>query len=304
MFEFLRHLAHLLWRALISCPSLISQNWLAVGFALSGAFLAFVFEMRDEFSDIKPLRKRISAMLNKRTIWIALKSAIWSSVLLFIFSVVNTVYEDHINIAGENKKLTTLNGDLSRQNSSLNDRANSACKKERGEAIAARKDAQQAKQESNNWQHAWEKYSRGEQFPDRHLYREDRLKLRYLLELIAKEPKNKEYIKIDFGIAPNDEAQHVGFQLYQLFRDAHWNISNPMEFPKDLQEEMQSEGGANASGIYIFTDNPARGRNLGVTLGRICGQGVIVNPRGTPQHYRGLILWVGNKQFTQWKDND
>lgn len=167
-------------------------------------------------------------------------------------------------------------------------------------------EAQRPNDEARHWQEAYERVTRGDEHPDRHLDGEDRRKLREALEAISKEPGNKEYIKLDIGISPNVEAQKLGFQLYQILRDAHWNVSRPRtDFPDGVWEEMQSDGGASyVSGVYVFTDDTDKGQNLSLILNDCCQLGVIVNPKGKPESFKGTMLWVGNKQFTQYKDDE
>ena len=166
--------------------------------------------------------------------------------------------------------------------------------------------AQRQSDEARHWQEAYERVTRGDEHPDRHLDGKDRRKLRQALEAMSNDPGAKEYIKLEFGISPNVEAQRFGFQLYQIFRDAHWNVSRPRtDFPDELWEEMQSDGGASyVSGIYVFSDDMERGQSLSLILNDCCQLGVIVNPKGSPQSFKGTMLWVGNKQFTQYKNDE
>jgi len=165
-------------------------------------------------------------------------------------------------------------------------------------------EAQRQSDEARHWQEAYERVTRGDEHPDRHLDGEDRRKLLEALEAISKEPGNKEYITLDFGISPNIEAQRFGFQLYQIFRDANWNVSRPRtDFPDGVWEEMQSDGGASyVSGVYVFSDDIDKGQKLSLILNDCCQLGVIVNPKGNPESFQGTMLWVGNKQFTQHKN--
>jgi hypothetical protein len=117
--EFLRSCGHLLWKALIACPSLISQNWTAVGFSVVVACLAFWFEMREEFHALTTWRERISAMLKKRTVWIAIKSIAYGCVLLFAWSVVKTIYEDHLHSVENIRALTKERDDSRGERNSL-----------------------------------------------------------------------------------------------------------------------------------------------------------------------------------------
>lgn len=100
------------------------------------------------------------------------------------------------------------------------------------------------------------------------------------------------------------EPEHLGNQLYYIFRDEHWNLSKPkFDIPKELQTEMQAYGGANyAQGIIIFTDDPQRGRYLGSILNDCCRLEAIVNPHGIPPNFKGTLLWIGVKQYQIYKD--
>jgi hypothetical protein len=295
-FHFYSLLGHS-WIAFTSSQSSNTLGWLSstVIVPILTVGITVILIRRSRGKDAMMSHWRDDALITLRVLVFVL--VLYYVPLFILKGVVATVYEDH-------QTLVAVNSKLKQENAGLTIAANSTCQKEKGEASDAKAKAQQANDDSRHWQEAYERYSHHEQFPDRHLDREDRRRLREEFERVAKEPSNREYIKLDFGVVNNIEAQHVGFQLYQLFRDSRWNISKPRELPKDLQDQMQSEGGANASGMFIFTDNPDRGRYLSMILGRISQQEVIVNPRGIPQHYKGLMLWVGNKHFTFWKDDD
>jgi hypothetical protein len=300
------HFAHWFYRWIRNATSSTGTNPLGFALFLSDAFVFLLVTAGEIYREHgwAGMLKALSKERALRSLRIALICTLTIYGPVFTFFLAKSIYDDHRSLVSKNAELVQNNRDLAAKDADLATRVNSVSQKENGDISAVKAEAQQAKDDARHWQEAYERYSHGEQFPDRHLDREDRYRLRDELERVAKAPSNKEYIKIDFAIAPNSEAQHIGFQLYQLFRDAHWNVSKPMELPKDLQEEMQAYGGVNASGIFIFTDQPDKGRYLSVMLGRIGGQSIVVNPRGLPQHYKGLMLWVANKQFTYWKDND
>lgn len=170
----------------------------------------------------------------------------------------------------------------------------------------AQQEAQAERDDARHWREAYEGVTRGDRHPDRHLDSEDQRRLREQLRRIAKEPRNKDYIKIDFGMSSQIESAHLGWQLYQIFREEGWNLpSKPKsDVPKELQAEFQGYGGPNyAQGILIFTDDPQnRGRYLSLILEDCCRLDAIVNPRGIPLNFKGTLLWVGVKQYETYRD--
>lgn len=224
---------------------------------------------------------------------------VWSG--LFVFCIFEAAKNDHQTQSKVASGLRDENTRLTAENSHLANNDTGA------QIKTAEDEARSERDNARRWREAYEGVSHGELHPDRHLDREDQRKLREDLERIAKDPRNKDYIKLDFGMNTNPETQQIGWQIYMIFREAHWNVppKAKTDFPKEVRDQMQSDGGANyASGIFVFTDTPERGRYLGMILKSCCGLQSIVNPRGIPQNFKGTMLWIGNKQFTVYKDND
>jgi hypothetical protein len=215
---------------------------------------------------------------------------------------IDTVYQDRQSLVKAVTALTANNAQLRSENSRL---ANSDI----GNKVAqAQADVQAERDNARRWREAYEETTKGDLHPDRNLDSEDRRRLREMLERIAKDPRNKDYIKLDFGMNTNPETQHIGWQVYTIFKESHWSLPPKIktEPPKGIEDQLQVYGGRSyASGIFIFTDDPQnRGRYLSSMLNSCCGLQVLVNPRGVPQNFKGTLLWIGNKQFTNWKDND
>src|SRR5258708_27896864 len=94
----------LLWRSALYVPSLVSQNWLAV---ITLTVLAPIIRWI-----IKTWRLRRLAAINWADFWDTVVSGIIVSVGLFAWSVVKTVYSDHIKYATENQQLRAENRTL------------------------------------------------------------------------------------------------------------------------------------------------------------------------------------------------
>jgi hypothetical protein len=220
---------------------------------------------------------------------------------LFVFCIFEAIKMDHQQLANIAISLASENTQLKSDNSHL---ANNDVG---GKLAQAQADVQTERDNARRWREAYEETTKGELHPDRNLDREDRRKLREDLERIAKDPRNKDYIKLDFGTNTNPETQHIAWQLFTVFRESHWNVPTKMrtDLPKELTDQLQAYSGPNwASGIFIFTDDPNQGRYLGLMLSSCCGLQPLVNPRGIPPNFKGTMLWIGNKQFTNWKDDD
>lgn len=95
---------------------------MAVGFSAIVAALAFLFEMREEFQHLTTWRERLRAMLKKRTVWIAFKSLVYGCVLLFAWSVIKTIYDDHRSLVAKNLHLTVENTRLQKESQVIADK--------------------------------------------------------------------------------------------------------------------------------------------------------------------------------------
>jgi hypothetical protein len=282
-------------------PMIVSSNWAA--YLISG--IIFLFNSTWRFFDIKlPWRERA------RKVWKSKRKDIFRGavllvlfwVILFFFSFSNVLKEDRAalnSFRNDNQQLKVSAKDLQGQ-------LDNNCKEDKQNVQQAKKEAQVERDDARHWREAYEGTTRGDLHPDRHLDSEDQRRLREQLRIIAKEPRNRDYIKLDVGMSAQIEPSHLGSQLYYIFRDEHWNVSKPkLDVPKEIQAEMQAYGGPNyAQGIFIFSDDPQRGRYLSLILNDCCRLDAIVNPRGTPQNFKGTLLWVGVKQYQIYRDSN
>jgi hypothetical protein len=115
MFDLLRFYGELLWSALMACPALISSNWPAVVFSVAVATFAFWFDVREQFFALRTWRERGRAMREKKNIWNAVKALAYGCVLLFLCSLVKTIYEDHESLTKKNESLVAENMGLKQQ---------------------------------------------------------------------------------------------------------------------------------------------------------------------------------------------
>lgn len=194
----------LLWelftRTARGAPMIVSSNWAA--YLISG--IIFLFNSVWHFFDLRfPWRERL------REVWKSKKKDIFrSSVILAIFwtilfsaSFVTVLNEDRTSLnswRGDNQQLKGKARDLQRQ---LDDN----CKEDKRSLQQAEQEAQAERDDARHWREAYEGISRGDLHPDRHLDSEDQRRLREQLRIIAKDPRNKDYVKLDFGIVPRSK---------------------------------------------------------------------------------------------------
>lgn len=179
---------------------IVSSNWAA--YLISG--IIFLFNSVWHFFDLRfPWRERL------REVWKSKKKDIFrSSVILAIFwtilfsaSFVTVLNEDRTSLnswRGDNQQLKGKARDLQRQ---LDDN----CKEDKRSLQQAEQEAQAERDDARHWREAYEGISRGDLHPDRHLDSEDQRRLREQLRIIAKDPRNKDYVKLDFGIVPRSK---------------------------------------------------------------------------------------------------
>jgi hypothetical protein len=197
---------------------------------------------------------------------------------LLVFSLVQTVYDDHESLATQVKELHHY----------------AENKNQLGDQL------RQLRSETRHWQDAYQRVSRGETHPDRILSSEETNTLFEELRRISKDVRNKDYVKLDFGSVQDREASHLAVQLFRTLKEAHWNctwkafptIPPGKEIPKELQFIYMAP-----AGVTIWTDQP---NNMGMFLMwalKDVGLDATVNPGPTPPGFKGTLVWVGYKQI-------
>jgi hypothetical protein len=151
-----------------------------------------------------------------------------------------------------------------------------------------------ARSEAERWHSAYSGLSRGDIHPDRVLNSEESNKLFEALKTMSKDPRNKDYIIVELGAVQDREATRLGWQLYKIFHEAHWNIKPR---PKLGKEFDQISSHSLPIGIMVWADDQAKGTWLGWMLKDAGLPEVYVNPYPVPQGFKGEVIWIGYKQW-------
>lgn len=278
----------LLWELLIrtarGAPIIVSSNWAA--YLISG-FL-FLVNSVWHFFDIKlPWHERV------REAWKSKKKdilrgfvmfvAFW--LILFTTSFINVLHEDRASLDSAQN-----------ENKSLRAKAEEGCKEDKQKAESAKEEAQQARFESRHWQDAYERISHHEMHPDRHLDDTDIDKMNNQLKVLSKNA-DRDFTTFDFGMVKDREAMSLGSQLYNMFRDAHWNMHfRGTVVPKQLEGAFERD--PMPMGIVIWSDQPNGKGTFYQDIFRAAGLDTNVVPLSMlPAGFKGTVVWVGYKQF-------
>src|SRR2546425_5042311 len=143
-----------------------------------------------------------SASLYTATVWAA----------LFLIGMARFIYKGHIDLLAANTKLSA---DLQKVKD----------KERAGDDQQLREQLKRAHSEAQHWHDAYLRISRGETRPDRILNSEEANTLYEELRRISKDARNKDFIKLDFGVVQDREASHLAIQLFKIFKEAHWNVT-------------------------------------------------------------------------------
>lgn len=209
-------LGFLLWTL-----SVAAAGWAAT---VAGRWL----ELKREKAD-KPVRKAVVSSL-----WpgVFLAAGVCGLVLMALAAFgVRTIYEDHQALIGRIHELQ----DYAKNKADFDRRLS------------------WAEGEVKHWQDAYQRAARGETKPDRIMNHEEEGALYDDLVRLAKDPRNKQYIKIKLTSVPDRESRQLGYQLWQVFQKAHWDV--PID-PKFSSADTTALNGASVEGVTIFTDDP------------------------------------------------
>ncbi len=148
-----------------------------------------------------------------------------------------------------------------------------------------------AQSETKYWRNAYQALSRGDIHPDRNLNSEETNQLYEELRRVSNDPRNKDYIKWELGSVQDREATALGYQLLQVFNEAHWKIKPISKLGKEFNQNSIPIG------ITIWADDPGRGNMMVSTLKAAGLKDTYANPYPIPQGFKGAIIWVGYKQW-------
>ncbi len=197
---------------------------------------------------------------------------------LLSYSVIRTVYDDHESLVSHVRELRRYAENQKQQEEQL----------------------RQLRSETRHWQDAYQRMARGETHPDRILSSEESNTLYEKLREISKNPRNKEFVKVDFGSVQDREASRLAVQLSQIFREAHWNVtwkSLPATAPgKPIPKEFEFIYLAPA-GVSVWTEQPNDKGTFLMWSVKDAGLDVTVNPSPIPPSFKGTLVWVGYKQI-------
>lgn len=263
---------------------IVSSNW---AFYVISAVI-FLSNSIWRFVDLKlPFRDGL------REVWKSKKRDMFRSfVMLLVFWII-LFFSSFVNVLREDRKsLTSAQG----ENTSLRAKVAESCKEDKQKADSAKEEAQQARFESRHWQDAYERISHHEMHPDRHLDDADIDRINSRLKELSKNA-SKDFVTFDFGAVNDREAISLESQLYNIFRDAHWNMRfRGTAVPKELVEAFKRD--PMPLGIVIWSDQPNGKGMFYQEIFRAAGLDTNVIPLSMlPTGFKGTVVWVGYKQF-------
>lgn len=104
------HFVHLVWRIIHGMPLLVSSNWANWGLAFASfVFVEFLLLLTDRFD------RKIWWSKRRKNALVAIASAVFAYALLFAWSTVQTVYDDHHDAVGRWQALVKEKNDLKEQ---------------------------------------------------------------------------------------------------------------------------------------------------------------------------------------------
>jgi cell division protein FtsB len=265
-----------MWPHFVSLLFRVLHNFLA---SLGTTALGWAILLVDSFLSIGVVlyfiwrREGRAAMIShwKKNAAVTLMAVVVVNLIIYgtllVFSAIRTVFDDHESLVAQVKEL----------------RHYAENKNQLEEQV------KQSRSEARHWQDAYQRMARGETHPDRILSSEETNSLYEKLREISKNPRNKEFakdfVKVNFGSVQDREASRLAVQLFQIFREAHWNVtwkSLPATAPgRPIPKEFESIYLAPA-GVSIWTEQPNdKGTFLMWSL-KDAGLDVIVNPSPIP----------------------
>jgi hypothetical protein len=223
-------------------------------------------------------REGITAMREhwRQTAWITIQTVFWVTLVLYgpiiIYSVGRTVYDDHQQLASKVGGLQEY-----AKNKADYDRR-----------------MKWAEGEVNHWQEAYQRATKGD--TERKLSTEDESSLYDALTRVGNKPINQSFAKVEILTSCPKESHRFGYQLLQVFKNAHWQIPSR---PPD-KNDLDILTNAALEGITIFTDDPQdHGQFLRFALLDAHVDSQVVTLSQVVPHLsskmKGTIIWVGEK---------
>lgn len=271
LYQVWHNFLHSLGTTFLGWATPIVDSLLSIGFAL-------YFISRREGREAMLRHWKQNAVITLK-VGAAVTAVIYGTLLAY--TVIQTVYDDHEYLVARAKQLQQY----AENNKQLDEKL------------------KQARFEAQHWQDTYERMSRGETRPDRVLSSEESNKLYEELSRVAKDRRNRDYVRLDFGSVQDREASHLATQLLQIFREAHWTVTHvvlkkmsEVSPGKPIPEDIQFVYAAPA-GVIIWSDQP---NHLGTFLTwsfKEAGIDATLNPSPPPQSFKGTLVWVAYKQF-------
>ncbi len=195
----------------------------------------------------------------------------------YVWLVADVIYTDHQSIVAKAQELQHFGDEKNQLEAQL----------------------RQARSETQHWQDAYQRLARGDTHPDRILSREETNTLYEALLRLSKDQKNKDYVRVQLGCVQDREASRLAFQLSQILREAHWNVtwkSLPQIPPgKPIPKEFEFLYSAPV-GISIWTDRPNDKGMFLQWMMKDVGLDASVNPTPPPPDLKDTLIWVAYKQ--------
>jgi hypothetical protein len=205
---------------------------------------------------------------------------------IFLWKGARIVWEDH-------RSSVTQNGELKARLAGLQGFATE--KQQLEDQVRA------AKADAERWQSDYTNLSHGDIHPDRFLNNEQTNQLFVALERIAKDPRNKDYIRNLFVACDcGGEPCQLARQILKAFQEAHWQATGmSVEKLKQITSRQFMP-----TGLVLFSDDGNKGgflsfilKDAGVALGP--DEYFVKLPPDPKIKTVRTVIWIGAKQRWQ-----